>query len=119
MTVRYTAPNAGTRLADVSGLVRLPDTRILAHEIELRLTPDVRRVVIDLDRVEAVAEAALLAALNGVRNAMRRRAGQVVFVARDRRLERLAQLARLDDVLLVAAAAPQDTELDERQAASG
>jgi anti-anti-sigma regulatory factor len=102
MTVRYTTPTEDVEVADVSGLVRLPDARILAHEIELRMTPGVVRVVVDLCRVEVVAEVALLAALRGVRNAMRRRAGTIVFVAGAKRLERLAQLTALDDVFVVA-----------------
>jgi ABC-type transporter Mla MlaB component len=116
MRVRYTTPRGGTQIADVSGLVRLPDARILAHEIEVRMKPDVVRVVVDLCRVEAVSDPALLAALRGVTNAMRRRAGHLTFVAKDKRLERLTQLARVDDVLEVFPSLGEAMAVDERVA---
>ena len=112
MIVRYTTPSTTIRAAKVEGLVRLPDMRILAHEIELRLTPDVVCVVVDLREVEVLADAALVAALRGVRNVMKRRAGRLVLVARDVRLARLSRLAARDDVLLVCASPAE--ALDDR-----
>jgi anti-anti-sigma regulatory factor len=102
----------GVHVATVTGTLTLPDARVLAAELDRCVTRETSHVVVDVLALEAAVDAALLMALLGVRNAMRRRAGRLTVVAAGERLDRLVRISAVDDLMAIVASL--DEALDDR-----
>jgi hypothetical protein len=112
MTHAHTSENI--HLVAVGPVLTLADARALGSDLERRLAPLERDVVLDLSATSLAARPALVVALREIRAAMRRRRGRAVVVARQEHRDYLLGAARFDDVLLLAPSLEAAWELTGR-----
>jgi hypothetical protein len=104
-------------LVAVGPVLTLADARCLGADLERRLAPPERDVVLDMSATSLAARPALVVALREIRQAMRRRRGRAIVVAPEGHREHLLRAARFDDVLLLASSLEAAMELTGRAVA--